>query len=769
MGLYNSIRYFDNKKVDPSIINEDQISYIVTYLLDTIENKISGDVVEFGCYVGEAGKFIQKTLTEARSPKQFYVYDSFEGLPELTSYEQNTGWTTGGLKTTQEVLINNYLDNGLRPPIITKGWFKDVPDYRVPDQISFAFLDGDFYNSIFDSLTKVYNKVVDGGYILIHDYNRSDLPGVKAAIDDFAAQNNVIFNIIQVCEQLAVIKKNSETKLLEIPKQRFTVVTGLWDIGRDKLTEGWSRGYDHYLEKFDQLLKADINLIIFGDSKLEQFVRERRKNYNTQFVVRDIEWIKNMPFFDKIQQIRNDPQWFNQAGWLKDSTQAKLELYNPLVMSKMFLLNDAKILDKFNSEYLFWLDAGITNTVHSGYFTHDRVLDKLPDILKDKFLFVSFPYPDGGEIHGFDRKSMNRLAQTDNVEYVCRAGFFGGPSKLIGEVNNNYYQLLKTTLEDNLMGTEESIFTLMTYQYPQLFTRFSIESNGLLSTFFENLKTSTLQNLEALCQEKSGVGLYVIGFNSPKQFEVLCQSYLKQPGFITDTKNFLLDNSTDESTTEEYKRICQLYNFEHIKKDNLGICGGRQFIAEHFDTTNLKYYIFLEDDMTLADKESRPCRNGFSRYAENLFYKVQKIIEKEGFDFLKFSYTEFFGDNGTQWSWYNVPQPIRDKYFPTYNKLPTIGTDPNAPRTLFKNIKTLENLSYINGEIYYSNWPQIVSRSGNKKMFLDTKWAHPYEQTWMSHMFQLTKDNELKGGLLLLSPIEHIRFEHYTGNLRKES
>ena len=41
-------------------------------------------------------------------------------------------------------------------------------------------------------------------------------------------------------------------------------------------------------------------------------------------------------------------------------------MYNPLVMSKVFLLNDAKIMDKFNSENLFWIDAGISNTVHIG-------------------------------------------------------------------------------------------------------------------------------------------------------------------------------------------------------------------------------------------------------------------------------------------------------------------------------------------------------------------------------------------------------------------
>ena len=171
----------------------------------------------------------------------------------------------------------------------------------------------------------------------------------------------------------------------------ITLVTGLWDIGRDQLTEGWSRTYQHYLDKFENLLKLDVNMIIFGDTDLQRFVEQRRDSNNTQFIVRTKDWFINNEFYPKIQKIRQDLSWYNQVGWLKDSTQAKLEMYNPLVMSKMFLLNDARILDKFNSDYMFWIDAGITNTIHPGYFTHDKVLDKLPKYV-DRFNFVCFPY-----------------------------------------------------------------------------------------------------------------------------------------------------------------------------------------------------------------------------------------------------------------------------------------------------------------------------------------------------------------------------------------
>ena len=83
-----------------------------------------------------------------------------------------------------------------------------------------------------------------------------------------------------------------------------TLVTGLWDIGRGDLTEGWSRPFDAYLNKFEELLKYDDNMIIFGDQRVIDFAKNIRDEKNTQFIVRDLDWFKNNEFYEKIQTIR---------------------------------------------------------------------------------------------------------------------------------------------------------------------------------------------------------------------------------------------------------------------------------------------------------------------------------------------------------------------------------------------------------------------------------------------------------------------------------
>ena len=557
----------------------------------------------------------------------------------------------------------------------------------------------------------------------------------------------------------------------------ITIVTGIWDIGRDGLSEGWSRSYSDYMKRFDLVLDFDVNMIIYGDSKLQEIVSKKRDPNKTQFILRDVEWFRNNEFYNNIQTIRNNPEWKNLAGWLPESTQSRLELYNPLVMSKMFLLHDAKIMDRFDSKYMFWLDGGITNTVHPGYFTHDKVLDKLSKYIS-KFSFVCFPYEANNEIHGFEFNKMNEIAGA-KVEKVARGGFFGGPKDSISEINGIYYNLLNTTLRDGYMGTEESIFSIMCYKNADLINYFEIEGNGLVGKFFEDLKNDKLEpksehkvnGVSKSPIDPKKVGLYVITFNSPNQFRTLIDSMKAyDKNFLEMPKKFLLNNSTDHSTFEEYDQLCKEYDFEHIVPEggNLGICGGRQFIAEHFDKTDLDYMHFFEDDMFFYPKEG-VCRNGFNRYAENFYLKTLEIIHREEFDFMKLNYTEFFGDNGTQWAWYNVPQSVRDEYWPNNKRLPELGLDPNAPKTAFHLVQSYQGIPYAVGEIYYCNWPQIVSKEGNKKMFLETTWARPFEQTWMSYIYQEMKKDRIYPGILLMTPTEHNRFDHYERSLRKES
>jgi hypothetical protein len=554
-----------------------------------------------------------------------------------------------------------------------------------------------------------------------------------------------------------------------------TIVTGIWDIKRDTLTEGWSRTFEHYLKHLEKLMKSPNNMIIFIEGQYESFVWEHRNRDNTLVIIRELDWFKNNEtIYNNIQKIRLSEDWYSQSGWLSDSTQAKLEMYNPIVMSKMFLLNDAVIMDPFNSTHLIWVDGALTNTVHEGYFWSDNVIEKI-DKYFNKFSFVCFPYDGKVEIHGFEYRPMCEFAGGE-VDKVARGGIFGGPKHLIPKVNEIYYNLLSTTLSRGYMGTEESLFTIMLYRYPEFFQYFEIEYNGLLGLFFENLKTDNLipkvessGNVKVNEHNVNNVALYVLTYNSPSQFEKLCTSFeLYDNNFLERPKKYLLNNSLNEETFEEYDRLCEKYGFEEIHKENLGICGGRQFISEHADENNFDYHFFFEDDMFFYLGQDEFCRNGFRRKIKDFYNIMMEIAWTENFDYLKWNFSEFFGDNSKQWAWHNVPANVRADLFP---EAPIKSSNDHnlAPFQKFKNIKSHRHLPYATGDIYYCNWPQVVSKNGNKKMFLDTKWNYPYEQTWMSHIYQMTLENKINPGLLLATPTEHNRFVHYKPEERREN
>jgi hypothetical protein len=558
----------------------------------------------------------------------------------------------------------------------------------------------------------------------------------------------------------------------------ITLVTGLWDMGRGNL-EGWAkRDFDYYKNRFFEFLETDVQMCIWIPKDLEDEVLRIRGDKPTKIFIKNLEDFKTWnPFFDKIQEIRNTDSWKNFAGWLGDSPQARLEYYNPMMFTKMFMLNDSAIVNPFNSEYLFWVDGGLTNTVNSGYFVKDKVLDNLENYMSSldkEYVHITYPYEYNDEIHGFERKQMAKYCNTDYVNYVARGGFFGGHKNTIHNMNTLYYGIMESTLKDNLMGADECLFTIMCHKYPELIHRFEIEGNGLVWPFFENLKSFEkpidVETKIKINDIGSDIGLYVITFNSPKQFETLIESMLDyDPSFLTKTKKYLLNNSTDLTTTERYIQLCNQYGFEHIKKDNIGITGGRQFIAEHFsEQNNLSHYYFFEDDMFFYNGTDVTCKNGFVRKIKNIFDNTLKIIKEENFDFLKLNFTEFYGSHNKQWAWYNVPQSFRESHWVNNPRLPEHGLDANSPNLEFKHIKSYNGISYVTGEIYLCNWPIVMSKEGNYKCYLKTKFSMPYEQTLMSHCYQETVKGNITGSVLLATPTNHNRFDFYDGKLRKE-
>ena len=160
---------------------------------------ISGDFVEMGCYKGDTSLLLAEIVKA--SEKKLWIYDSFEGLPEKKEVDKSVMgvlFRGGELAVTKREVKQRFLRANLPVPVIKKAWFSDLTFKDMPEEISFSFLDGDFYESIKDSLKLVAPRMNDGGVMVVHDYTNLALPGVKRAVDEWMQGKDCSFKVVQL-------------------------------------------------------------------------------------------------------------------------------------------------------------------------------------------------------------------------------------------------------------------------------------------------------------------------------------------------------------------------------------------------------------------------------------------------------------------------------------------------------------------------------------------------------------------------------------------
>lgn len=556
-----------------------------------------------------------------------------------------------------------------------------------------------------------------------------------------------------------------------IQHNSITLVTSIFDIGRDKLGD-FARPFSFYLDNICNLLKLNFNFVIFTDNKTKNLIKERAKTgKNVVFVEKTAEKLfnDNIDIFSRLENIRKDEEWKSQADWLSKSPQANLKFYNPVVMSKVFQLHDASIYNFFNNEWVFWIDSGINSTVSNEYLNQ---IIGLPNLIKDKFLFISFPYDTNTkEIHGFDRKILEEYAQ-ERVTAVCRGGFFGGHKDIISKINSEYYDLLNNISNEPTLGTEECIFSILPLLNKEDYIVAEINEDGLIYKFFDDIKNNSVKfrnkitTVEERLKNKK-TALYILTFECPDQLAKTLVSFNHSYEFLTEPTKIIVDNTEDIFIAKKNKKLAEQYGCQYVKTErNLGVCGGRQFIAEHFNDSDFDFYFFFEDDMKISSSYKTDSF-GFPKYVNNLYKQCHEVLVKEGLDFLKISFEEFYSSHVTNMAFMNIDKETREKHYGDRKK-----TLSNLPPTNFKNIKKngKDGLTYaLSYDLFYSNWPCLFSREGNYKLFIEDKIEKPYEQIWMAKNFKLQKKGKMNVGVLLSSCIDHNRNSFYGESKRREN
>lgn len=161
---------------------------------DVLDRHVPGDLLEAGVWRGGVPILMNAVLRVRQvTDRRVWVADSFEGLPAPT-HPRDAPYDLSGidyLKVPLEEVRRNFerfglLDENVR---FVKGWFRDTLPALPIERIAVLRLDGDLYESTWDTLRHLHHKVSPGGYVIVDDFGA--VPACREAVEDFRAQHGI--------------------------------------------------------------------------------------------------------------------------------------------------------------------------------------------------------------------------------------------------------------------------------------------------------------------------------------------------------------------------------------------------------------------------------------------------------------------------------------------------------------------------------------------------------------------------------------------------
>jgi len=172
---------------------------------------LKGNIVEGGVYEGSFAKQLNAVFPD----RLLYLFDTFEGF-DLRDVNVENGEVCHMNKHFMHSMTEHDIINLMPYPdkIITKKGYFPETFVNIDDKFVFVNLDFDLYKPTLAGLELFYPNIVSGGVILIHDYftdailvdNKYEFTGVKQAVDEFCALNNIYALPIADEMSVAIIK-----------------------------------------------------------------------------------------------------------------------------------------------------------------------------------------------------------------------------------------------------------------------------------------------------------------------------------------------------------------------------------------------------------------------------------------------------------------------------------------------------------------------------------------------------------------------------------
>ncbi|MBF0362584.1 MAG: class I SAM-dependent methyltransferase [Oligoflexia bacterium] len=188
-----------------------QTTILGTWLFLELFNKvknIDGSIAEIGAFHG--GNALSALLfMNHHQKKPFHIIDSFEGFSAPSHFDPaRVKKGDLSIEAPYEEIIDTF--KPFSNVKLYKGFVPDIFSELNPEErYSLVFYDCDLYQPALDAYAYFWDKIIPGGYLLIHDYEteQGGFEGVKkATIEFFADKNQEVFSFYE--NTMAIIHKN---------------------------------------------------------------------------------------------------------------------------------------------------------------------------------------------------------------------------------------------------------------------------------------------------------------------------------------------------------------------------------------------------------------------------------------------------------------------------------------------------------------------------------------------------------------------------------
>ena len=192
---------------------------LLSYVESIIKRGSYENVAECGCFLGHSSFAISSILKELNFKKDFFIFDSFEGLSKIESEDIS-------LPNSNDVksLVKQHNSGNLKfkgslsefKGLMQKFDFIKILDGWIPNRFidveakkfSIVNIDVDLYQPTLDSLKFFYPRLISGGIIYIDDYSRPFWPGADKAVTEFLNEiNQSEYDFIKIPLGGAIIQK----------------------------------------------------------------------------------------------------------------------------------------------------------------------------------------------------------------------------------------------------------------------------------------------------------------------------------------------------------------------------------------------------------------------------------------------------------------------------------------------------------------------------------------------------------------------------------